>query len=247
MPEAMHQCTLCHIDVQGISVSLSGQVLLKNVSMHMHCGELTVLIGENGAGKTTLVKALMGQVPYSGAIRHLDQLGRALPNIRTGYVPQHLDFDREMPVTVLDFLAANLTRRPVWLGVPKKIRRMAAQALEGVHAASLLDVPLGKLSGGELQRVLLALALNPEPDLLILDEPVSGIDRNGLKMFLETVVSLRDRHHMAVLLVSHDLSLVRQYADHVVLLDKQVLNQGTPGEVFTSPTFDRVFGKEAAQ
>ena len=95
--------------------------------------------------------------------------------------------------------------------------------------------------------MLLALALNPAPDLLVLDEPVSGIDRNGLRMFLDTVLRLKSMYHMAILLVSHDLRLVREYADHVVLLDKTVLCQGAPDEVFASPEFDSVFGSGAAR
>ena len=110
------------------------------------------------------------------------------------------------------------------------------------EADGLADTPLGRCSGGELQRVLLALALEPAPDLLVLDEPVSGIDRNGLKMFLDTLIDLRRTRHMAILLVSHDLRFVREYADHVVLLEKNVLTQGTPGEVFASREFAAVFG-----
>ena len=111
-----------------------------------------------------------------------------------------------------------------------------------MNAADLADRPLGRCSGGELQRVLLALALNPAPDLLVLDEPVSGIDRNGLKLFLETLLDLRRTHHMAILLVSHDLRFVREYADHVILLEKSVLAQGHPEEVFASEEFRTVFG-----
>ena len=112
-----------------------------------------------------------------------------------------------------------------------------------VEAADLAQRPLGRCSGGEMQRVLLALALNPAPDLLVLDEPVSGVDQNGLKMFLDTVLRLKETHHLAILLVSHDLRLVREYADHVVLLDKTVLCQGAAEAVFATPEFDAVFGQ----
>ena len=238
----LHQCDLCHIDLDRISVRRGGQTLLQDVSMHIHCGQLTVLIGQNGAGKTTLIKALLGQLPHSGTIRHVDSRGLDIPHLRTGYVPQVLQFDREMPLTVEDYLAAALSKRPVWTGVGSKTRARVAQALADVDAAELAPRPLGRCSGGELQRVLLALALVPAPDLLVLDEPVSGIDRNGLKMFLETLMDLRATRHMALLLVSHDLRFVREYADHVVLLEKNVLSQGTPGEVFASPEFAAVFG-----
>ena len=237
-----HHCELCHIDLDRISVRRGGQVLLQDVSMHIHCGQLTVLIGQNGAGKTTLIRALLGQIPHTGVIRHVDGRGLDIPHLRTGYVPQHLQFDREMPLTVRDYMAASMTKRPVWTGVGKKTRAAVDAALEAVEAGDIADRPLGRCSGGELQRVLLALALNPAPDLLVLDEPVSGIDRNGLKLFLETLLDLRRTRHMAILLVSHDLRFVREYADHVILLEKSVLAQGHPEEVFASEEFRTVFG-----
>ena len=235
-------CSLCRIALDKVSVTRGGQVLLQDVSMHIHCGQLTVLIGQNGAGKTTLIRALLGELPHGGAIRHEDGEDRIVPRLRTGYVPQHLDFDKEMPVTVEDFLAAAFTRRPGWTGVSRRTREKVLAALRSVQGEELAKRPLGRCSGGEMQRVLLALAITPAPDLLVLDEPVSGVDHNGLKMFLDTVVRLKEQHHMAILLVSHDLNLVRQYADHVALLDKTVLVQGTPDAVYASPEFQRVFG-----
>ena len=227
-----HSCSLCHIDLKDVSVTRGGQTLLKDVSMHIHCGQLTVLIGQNGAG----------QLPHGGEIHHLDGEGRDIPHLRTGYVPQHLDFDKEMPLTVEDFLAAAFSRRPVWTGISKKTRAEVREALAAVEAESIARHPLGRCSGGETQRVLLALATHPAPDLLVLDEPVSGVDQNGLQLFLDTVMHLKEKHHMAILLVSHDLRLVRQYADHVVLLDKTVLTQGKPEDVFATPEFAAVFG-----
>ncbi len=235
-------CSLCRIALDNVSVTRGGQTLLQDVSMHIHCGQLTVLIGQNGAGKTTLIRALLGELPHGGAIRHVDGENRDVPRLRTGYVPQHLQFDKEMPVTVADFLAAAFSRRPVWTGISKKTRQQVLDALKDVEGEDLASRPLGRCSGGELQRVLLALALHPAQDLLVLDEPVSGVDQNGLQMFLDTVVRLKEHHHMAILLVSHDLNLVRQYADHVVLLDKTVLIQGTPDAVYASPEFQKVFG-----
>ena len=237
-----HHCSLCHIGLENVSVQRGGQVLLQDVSMHVHCGQLTVLIGQNGAGKTTLVRALLGEMPHAGAIRHVDDHGRDIPHVRIGYVPQHLHFDREMPLTVEDFMAASFTRRPVWTGVSRRTKQKVRDALAAVNAENLAQRQLGRCSGGELQRVLLALALNPAPDLLVLDEPVSSVDQNGLKMFLDTVLRLKETRHMAILLVSHDLRLVREYADHVVLLDKTVLCQGTAETVFATPEFETVFG-----
>ena len=234
-------CTLCRIALDKVQVIRGGQTLLSDVSMHIHCGQLTVLIGQNGAGKTTLIRALLGELPHGGAIRHVDENGRTIARLRTGYVPQHLDFDKEMPVTVEDFLAAAFSHRPVWTGVSRKTREKVQAALAAVDGAELARRPLGRCSGGEIQRVLLALAIHPTPDLLVLDEPVSGVDQNGLKMFLDTVQRLKEQHHMAILLVSHDLNLVRQYADHVVLLDKTVQVQGPPDFVYASPEFQKAF------
>ena len=238
-PEA--GCRLCRIEVDKLTVSFGAQTPLKDVSLHIHCGELTALIGTNGAGKTTLLRALLGQIEYTGTIRHLTSDGRPAADLRTGYVPQQLEFDRSSPVTVMDFMAGSLSRRPVFLGVSKKARERVLAALERTHCAQLADRALGALSGGELQRVLLALALTPQPDLLILDEPVSGVDQNGLETFYQTVDELKHRNHMAILLVSHDLSVVERYADRVVLMQGTVIKQGAPEVVFDSPEFEQVF------
>ncbi len=234
-------CGLCRVEMEHLSVTLEGDTLLSDVTAHLHCGEVTALIGPNGAGKTTLIKALLGQVPCQGKVRHVDASGKVIGSVRVGYVPQALDYDRQMPASVCDFLAASLFRRPVWLGVGKKAREAVLQSLRSVHAGDLMDRRLGALSGGELQRVLLALALNPIPQLLVLDEPVSGVDQNGLKMFLDTVQGVKTKYHMAVLLVSHDWDLVSRFADEVILLDKTVLESGSAQEVFSSEAFDRAF------
>ena len=234
-------CRLCRIEVEHLSVSAGKQVLLSDVSLHVHCGELTALIGANGAGKTTLLRALLGQVEYSGTVRHLSSDGRPAAAVRTGYVPQQLEFDHSSPVTVMDFLAAALSRRAVFFGVGKRTREKVSAALARTHCEQLAARPLGALSGGELQRVLLALALTPQPDLLILDEPVSGVDQNGLESFYATVDELKRSNHMAILLVSHDLDVVRRYADRVVLMQGTVIKQGSPEYVFDSPEFEQVF------
>ncbi len=221
-PEA--GCRLCRIEVDKLTVSFGAQTPLKDVSLHIHCGELTALIGTNGAGKTTLLRALLGQIEYTGTIRHLTSDGRPAADLRTGYVPQQLEFDRSSPVTVMDFMAGSLSRRPVFLGVSKKARERVLAALERTHCAQLL-----------------ALALTPQPDLLILDEPVSGVDQNGMETFYQTVDELKHRNHMAILLVSHDLSVVERYADRVVLMQGTVIKQGSPEVVFDSPEFEQVF------
>ena len=234
-------CGLCRIELDGVGVTAGGEALLADVGFHIHCGQLTALVGPNGAGKTTLIKALLGLTPHTGVIRHVDAQGHDFPAPRIGYVPQQLPFDREMPLTVMDLMAGVLSRRPVWTGVSKKTRAAIERALRETEAEGLLEKRLGTLSGGELQRVLLAMALTPLPDLLVLDEPVSGVDQNGLSLFLQMVSSLRRTHHLGILMVSHDWNLVRQYADYVVLLKQTVLCAGTPTEVFSSPEFEQTF------
>ena len=244
--EAAHRdaCDLCRIELDGVGVRAGADVLVKDVSFHIHCGQLTALVGPNGAGKTTLIQAILGLRPHTGHIRHVDENGHDFPAPRIGYVPQQLPFDREMPLTVCDLMAASLSKRPVWTGVKKNLRAAVHEALKETQAASLIDKRLGALSGGELQRVLLAMALTPLPDLLVLDEPVSGVDQNGLSLFLQTVSALRDTHHMAILMVSHDWELVRRYADYVVLVQQSILKAGTPQDVFSSPEFANIFRGE---
>ena len=227
--------------MKDVSVSAGGDTLIEHVTCHMHCGQLTALVGPNGAGKTTLIRALLGEIPHTGVIEHQDAAGREFPHLKIGYVPQHLPFDRQMPLTVEDLLAATMTRRPVWLGVGKKTRQRVKAVLSAAQAEGLSGRRLGALSGGELQRVLLAMALDPLPDLLILDEPVSGVDQNGLALFLETVSHLTENHHLAILLVSHDWMLVRRYADHMILMDRTVRAAGKPGDVFESAEFQELF------
>lgn len=239
--QAQGGCSLCRIELSHVGVSMGGESLLQDISFHIHCGQLTALVGPNGAGKTTLIKALLSQVPHTGQIRHVDAHGHDFPAPRIGYVPQQLPFDREMPMTVCDLMAACISKRPVWLGVGKETKKQVKKALAETQADGLMDKRLGALSGGELQRVLLAMALMPLPDLLVLDEPVSGVDQNGLALFLQTVSSLRATHHLAILMVSHDWELVRQYADSVVLVKQKVLETGTPAEVFSSQAFAEMF------
>ena len=145
-----------------------------------------------------------------------------------------------------DLLCAGLQRRPVWLRPKKAMREKAAAMLHTVGARdTLLSQRLGNLSGGELQRVLLAFALEPMPDLLLLDEPVSAMDRPGIRQFYELVTSLREEYHMPVILVSHDLSHVQKYASRVALLDQTILLEGETEEVLCSEEVRETFGLPA--
>ena len=156
-------------------------------------------------------------------------------------MPQYLDFDRTTPISVFDLFTITYSNVPVWLKKSKKIRDMAIEALKRVDADDLIDKRLGQLSGGELQRVLLSVALTPMPDILLLDEPVSGVDNKGMNIFYKTVSSLREKYDLTIILVSHDFESVKKYANRVVLLNKTVKMIGKPKEVFESKDFETMF------
>ncbi|SDF68597.1 metal ABC transporter ATP-binding protein [Sporomusa acidovorans] len=232
---------LCCTKIENFSVSFGGATVFQNVNLHIHCGELTAVIGPNGAGKSTLLKAILGEVKHLGTLRYFDAKGIRTGHPCIGYVPQYLNFDLSTPTSVLDLFMACLTSFPSWLTCSQSIRQRVRHDLAKVKAEHLIDRRLGALSGGELQRVLLALALDPIPDLLLMDEPVSGVDQNGLELFYNMVSDLRANHDLSIILVSHDLSMVAKYADRVVLLDGTVVCNGTPAEVFNDERTKNVF------
>ena len=242
----MSHCGLHCLKINNITVRAGGQTLVEDVSLHAHCGEITALIGRNGAGKSTLFKALLGEVPHDGEVVFTGHDGiPAHRKPRIGYVPQSLNIDQSSPATVLDMAVAYTSRWPAFLPTPRKLRRDMAEHFAKFDAADLLDKPAGRLSGGEWQRVLLAIATRPHPDMLVLDEPVSGVDEAGLRRFYALLEQLR-QEDMVILLISHDLAFVRQHADRVVLLDRQVLAKGAPDQVFSSEAFCQVFPKGGA-
>ncbi|HIU30755.1 MAG TPA: metal ABC transporter ATP-binding protein [Candidatus Caccousia avistercoris] len=233
----------CSVSIRNLTVKKKDGVILQNVNLDVRHGEILALIGRNGAGKTTLLKALLGRIPYTGEISFTSHRGEKVERPSIGYVPQTLVFDRSSPVTVGDMLCANLSSVPVWFGQRKEARRRAEAMLARAGARpGMLAKRLGSLSGGELQRVLLAFALEPMPDLLLLDEPVSAVDRQGTEVFYDLVSSLRRQYHMPVILVSHDLSHVEQYATTAALLDKTILLCGDAAEVMASRQVQEVFG-----
>ncbi|MBO4426830.1 MAG: metal ABC transporter ATP-binding protein [Clostridiales bacterium] len=236
--------THCHcIRINNLGVKLGKDVILDDVSLHMHCGELTVVIGPNGAGKSTLLKAILGDVPHEGTIDLKETATGNQGNMKIGYVPQSLNIEREIPITVYDLFASFISNTPTWLFKSKKLYNKIYEQLKIFSVEDCIDKQVGKLSGGQLQRVMLSIAITPMPNLLILDEPVSGIDENGVRDFYRVVNELKTKYDLAILLVSHDLHLVKKYADKVILLDKTILAQGTPDEVYMNDSFREIFGE----
>ena len=158
-----------------------------------------------------------------------------------GYVPQSPAFDPSDPVSVSDLFACCMSRRPAFLGLGKAMKDTVAECLSRVHGEELVNKRVGTLSGGELQRVLLALALEPIPNILILDEPLSGVDVEGMETLMDMLDEIRKNYDLSILMTTHDFSLLPRYADQVVLIDHGVLIQGDPQTVLDSEEFHRTF------
>ena len=212
------------------------------MSIGIRPGEIHGLIGENGAGKSTLLKALLGEVKHDGTLNFVGQNNNKYNQPIIGYVPQYLTFDKNTPISVLDLFVCCKTSIPAWLTPKKKIREQVLESLERVKVPHLIDRRLGALSGGELQRVLLALALDPIPNILLLDEPVSGVDQNGLELFYEILMDIKKNYDLSIILVSHDLDLVYKYSDRVALVNGTIVCSGTPKQVFNNPAAKKIFG-----
>lgn len=231
---------MCCLQLDHVGVTAGDADLISNVSFHLHCGEIVALIGPNGAGKSTLFKTILGQLPHSGTIHFQRSDGKESRPV-IGYVPQSPVFDRGDPVSVLDFFAAAIADWPVFLPIPKKLRERVQECLSRTHTEALMEKRIGALSGGELQRVLMALALEPIPQILILDEPLSGVDVEGEQKLLDMLDELRRKYDLSILLSTHDFATLADYADEVILLKNTVLMVGQPQDVLTSYQFRDVF------
>ena len=233
----------CCTRIENLGVRIGNAEILEHVDLHLHCGQLIALIGPNGAGKTTLLRAMLGELPHSGELHFVPvrkAAGEASPRI--GYVPQKLEMDLLAPISVRDLFASAVSRWPTWLGCRRGTSTSSLEMLAIVGADDLIDRKLGQLSGGQLQRVLLALALTPVPDILLLDEPVAGVDQAGIEMFYTMVSQFRRAFDLAILLISHDLPAISRFADRMVFLNKTILCDGTPREVLSNPLVKQTFG-----
>lgn len=236
----------CCLRVQDLSIKIGSDTILDNINLHVHCGEMLALIGPNGAGKSTLLKAILGQQDHSGVIS-FSVPGQRNRKPLIGYVPQSPAFDPGDPITVGDLFSCCLSKRPAFLGLSKRLRSQISDCLDRVNASELIDKRIGTLSGGELQRVLLALALEPIPNILILDEPLSGVDVDGMDMLMQLLDEIRHEYDLSILMTTHDFATLERYVDHVVLIDRNIICQGTPGEVLESEDFRNVFHRNGGK
>jgi zinc transport system ATP-binding protein len=223
------------IQFAGVNLTLGNTRILEDVSFHIRAGSIHCIVGANGGGKTSLIRSLVGQMPHSGRIDIAWQESRT-----TGYVPQALDFDKSLPITVLDFMAMTCQRRPVFMGVSRTRRKAIEDVLARMGLEGKLKSKLGSLSGGERQRVLFAQALIPEPALLVLDEPMTGLDLAG-KDILEGAIRDFARAGGTVVWINHDIVQVNEIADALTYINRKVLLDGDPRDVLASGAAAHLF------
>jgi ABC-type Mn2+/Zn2+ transport system ATPase subunit len=222
------------ISTQNLSVSYGKEKALRAITLDIREGDLVAVIGPNGSGKTTLIKAMMGLIPYHGRITVCGKTpARAARDI--GYVPQRFTFDITFPLTVrelMDFSQQNKN--------PARVRML----LKDVEMEPFQHKQLGELSGGQLQRVLIARSLLDDPRVLFLDEPTTGVDREGEKDFYDIIRHLHQDHHVTIVMVSHEINVVYAYATQIVCLNRDLLCFGTPKESITREVLKKLYGED---
>jgi zinc transport system ATP-binding protein len=223
------------IEFERVNLTLGATSILEDVTFKVQASTIHCIVGANGGGKTSLVRSLLGQMPHSGRISIHWREGKVI-----GYVPQSLDFDKSLPITVLDFMAMTTQRLPVFLGVARARRAEIERTLERPGLSGKLRAKLGSLSGGERQRVLLAQALLPEPALLVLDEPTTGLDVAGKEILERTIVAFA-KGGGTVLWINHDIAQVNELADALTYIDRKVLLDGAPRDVLATGTAAQLF------
>jgi zinc transport system ATP-binding protein len=223
------------IEFERVNLTLGATSILEDVTFKVQASTIHCIVGANGGGKTSLVRSLLGQMPHSGRISIHWREGKVI-----GYVPQLLDFDKSLPITVLDFMAMTTQRLPVFLGVARARRAEIERTLERLGLSGKLRAKLGSLSGGERQRVLLAQALIPEPALLVLDEPTTGLDVTGRQILERTIIEFVQAGGTAVW-INHDIAQVTEIADALTYVDRKVLLDGAPREVLATGAAAHLF------
>ncbi|MFM7140878.1 MAG: metal ABC transporter ATP-binding protein [Alphaproteobacteria bacterium] len=221
------------LEIADLRVDRDGRPAIEGVSLEVAPGEIHVLVGPNGAGKSTLLQAVLGLLDFDGRVT-LRWRGSG----RLGWVPQSFAVDRTLPITVGEFLALSRQRRPVCLGVGRRVRAGIESLLAMVGLDGFFARELSALSGGELQRLLLANAVDPAPELLLLDEPGGGLDEAATARMEDVITRLSRESGTAVLMVSHDFGQVRRLADRVTVVERVVRRSGTPADVLAGEPAD---------
>ena len=234
------------ITVEGLCVKANDRHLVENISFSIEAGSIVAIIGPNGAGKTTLIRAVLGLLPYeTGSVRMFGKpFKHNSPHVRVGYVPQKIEFDRTFPLTVMELLRFTV---PPFYSLPFRDRSRDEARIKGlletVGMHDLIDRSIGSLSGGELQRVMIAKAIVNDPQILFLDEPASGVDIEGQERFYDLVRRLNKEKGLTVILISHDLNVVYRFADNVLCMNRRLICSGKPAEALTDKVIKSVYGE----
>ena len=223
------------INFKNVSLNLGNTQILEDVSFSISPATIHCIIGANGGGKTSLIRSMLGQMPHTGEIEI-----KWSENRTVGYVPQHLEFDKTLPVSVIDFLTMATQRRPAFLGQSKQQRQKIIELLENFGLSNKRNDKLGSLSGGERQRAIFAQAFMPEPSLLVLDEPMTGLDVAGGLMLLKVVRQFATDGG-TVVWINHDITQVNEIADQLTYVNKTIMLDGAPGEVLQSGAAQKLF------
>lgn len=225
------------IVLKNLSVAFDQTIALNKINLTIPAGKTSALIGANGSGKSTLIKALLGQFPHQGQI--IFQKFKKQPII--SYIPQFIDFDREIPLTAKDLLSSLLTKRAIFLSLKSKL--LINNLLDKVGLLNKANHKLGGLSGGELKRLLLAQALYPEPDLILLDEPLTALDRSGIDLFFKLLQDWQ-KTQKTIIWVEHDLLAVRQHADYFFAFNQELLYQGKSSDLDNKDLILNIFSHQ---
>lgn len=218
------------LKVKDLRVAFGSETVIEHLSFEVEKGEVLAVIGPNGAGKTVLFRTLLGILPHEGLVEWL-------PNIKIGYVPQKLFVAKDLPMTVLDFLRLK--------SAPEAEINEALEAV-GLQPEKVIRVRLGELSGGQMQRVMIAYALINHPDVLLFDEPTTGVDIGGEETIYNVLGKLHREHGLTIVLITHDFNIVYRYAEKVLCLNKEKVCFGAPKEALDPKILEKLYGSQVA-
>ena len=221
MRKILKPCGLHCIKVKHLGVSLGQQIILEDINLHIHCGSLNAVIGRNGAGKSTLIRAILGETAHTGTIEFKDRENGKIQKMKIGYVPQTLNIEKQTPVSVYDMIASYHSNVPVFLKKSRKMTEKILECLKLFEAEELLEKQVCNLSGGELQRVLLSMAVMDSPNLLLLDEPFSALDYQTRLEVCDDISSIIRTQKKTAILITHDLSEAISVADRILVLSSR--------------------------
>lgn len=226
------------LKVKDLRVAFGSEAVLENLSFEVEKGEVLAVIGPNGAGKTVLFRTLLGILPHEGRMEWM-------PNVKIGYVPQKLSVSRDLPMTVLDFLNLKNTSKAEAYEALEAVGLKRGEGADRHHfERHILNARLGELSGGQMQRVMIAYALMDHPDVLLFDEPTTGIDIGGEETIYNLLGKLHREHSLTIILITHDFNIVYRHAEKVLCINKEKVCFGSPKEALDPKILEKLYGAQ---